>query len=81
MTKPAHPQLEALKALWNLSEEILNNILWANTHEGQEEQSIGLANDYIDYMDSQVIYEPIDAWELWCIDNSIEHEISNNPYK
>lgn len=36
MTKPAHPQLEALKALWNLSEEILNNILWANTHEGQE---------------------------------------------
>ena len=78
-----HPQLHALKILWNFSDDILNKVLWANTSTVPEDRelAIGLASQYIDFMDAVVETDkPEDAWEEWCILNNIEHEIDNNPY-
>jgi hypothetical protein len=76
-----HPHLNALKTMWNLPEETLNKILWANTFDGIKNQAIGLANEYIDYMEASCdTYDPAEAWESWCQHNDIEHEIDNNPY-
>jgi hypothetical protein len=79
-----HPQLEGLKALWNYTEEVLNEILWANDNGGQageREHAIGYASEYIDYMEAVCGTEdPAEAWKSWCESNDIEHEIDNNPY-
>lgn len=79
-----HPQLDGLKALWNLPVELLNRILWANDSGGsanEREVTIGYASQYIDYMVSIVDTEdPAEAWSDWCEFNDIEHEIDNNPY-
>lgn len=57
---------------------MLNDILWENTNKNIKHEVIGLANEYIEYMTS--IVETDEAWEDWCKDNFIEHEIVNNPY-
>lgn len=83
--KENHPQLAGLKALWNLPDETLNKILWANTVDSNIELekplAIGLACQYIEYMEEfEGTSNPAEAWESWCIQRNIEHEIENNPY-
>lgn len=76
-----HPHLKVLKSMWNLPNEMLNDILWENTNKNIKHEVIGLANEYIEYMTSIVETDnPSEAWEDWCKDNFIEHEIVNNPY-
>lgn len=80
-----HPQLEGLKVMWNLPEDMLNTILWVNTAESNLELekplAIGYACQYIEYMTEVLDVEsPENAWEDWCITYDIEHEIENNPY-
>lgn len=78
-----HHQLEALKLMWDLPEDILNKILWVNTPYSSEDKdlAIGLACQYLNFMEGvDYPYSPSHAWEEWCISNKIEHEIENNPY-
>ena len=78
-----HPQLEALKLLWNFPEEVLNKVLWANTSDDNEDKelAIGLASQYLEFMDAICgVEDPKDAWEEWCEIHYIEHEINSNPY-
>lgn len=80
-TKGNHPNLAGLKALWNIPEETLNKILWANHDWNSKGEDIGRANKYIEFMDAIIeTSNPAEAWEQWCIENKIEHEIENNPY-
>ena len=79
-----HRQLKALKSLWNLPDDILNNILHVNTSTDDfafNEGSVGLASRYIDFMLHIVCTnDPSEAWHEWCLLEGDEDEINDNPY-
>ena len=78
-----HPQLKGLQVLWNFNDEILNKVLWVNTPDGngiEKATAIGEAASYLEYLDGSDYSKPEDAWEEWCLDNDLVHEINNNPY-
>lgn len=77
-----HQYLNVLKRVWSLPDETLNKILWVNTPKyDSQEQSLGYASEYIDFMVAVVETDyPEEAWEDWCLIHGIEHEIENNPY-
>jgi len=80
-TDTEHPLLAGLQALWGHDDDTLNKILWVNTYEHSRDESIGFANEYIEFMDSTAeTDDPAEAWEDWCHMHCIEHEIDNNPY-
>jgi hypothetical protein len=79
--KGNHPYLDTLKAMWDLPDETLNDVLWENTNDVTRHDSIGFANEYLDFMESvEGTTIPSEAWEYWCIANNIQHEIDSNPY-
>ena len=76
-----HPNLQALISLWDIDKEVLNKILWVNHVKYDRSNDIGRANEYLEFMEEIVeTTNPANAWEEWCLNNDIEHEISNNPY-
>ena len=79
-TQP-HPQLAGLQALWAHPDKLLNAVLWANTLEWETKNSaIGLASEYLYFMEGGGYTHPKDAWVEWCEENDLL-DVSNNPYK
>lgn len=82
--KGLHPQLGMLKLGWNYPDNVLNKILWVTTPDSflseEKAQAIGFACGYLEFMEAYEYETPEDAWEEWCRENDLIHEIGNNPY-
>lgn len=75
-----HPQLSGLKALWNLPEDTLNEILWAFHEQSESELTIGYACKYIDFMTAIAdTNNPAEAWDLFCEEEDF-FEGRENPF-
>lgn len=78
-----HTQLPGLKAMWDLDDNLLNEVLFAFTNENfRPYEAIGYADDFLSFMDGSDFNIPVDVWESFCesADNGMSHEIGNNPF-
>jgi len=78
-----HPDLEGLKALWNIDENILNEILNKLTdHDYRQYEVIGVANAFLSYMDGLDTDDLAEAWAEY--DSSAEfgspNDLESNPF-
>ena len=82
-TPTEHPQLQGLKAMWDLDDDKLNQILWVFTNEGfRSYEAIGYADDFLSYIDGSDfdISDLESAWDGYAsqADQGVEFEV--NPF-
>lgn len=69
--------LKALLNMWTFDPEAIKKVFYHFSSNGRH---IDDANEYLELMDGLEVTNPAEAWDDYCMDNDLEHEIDNNPF-
>lgn len=67
-------KLKCLREGWSFPKSVVDAVYY------QFDESFDSSDEYLSLMDGLEVDTPKEAWEDYCKNNDIEHEINNNPF-